>query len=818
MYNKLLPIIILLISSFYVQSAAAQQPAAKIIITGKVLDSVSRQPLEFITVGIFDNNGRAITGGYTNTDGTYRLALQKDGQLRVRYSLVGYNTKETLIQVTATGTTTLPNVYLNEVSKALDEVKITAARKLIVQKPGMLVYNAGNDPSNKGGTATDVLRKAPVLNVDAQGNVSMRGSGNIKILIDGKYSGQMARSPADALNMMSADIIQSVEVITTPSAKYDAEGAAGVINIITKKGGKQVSGSLEVAGGNWGQVINPRFSMANKKWNINANAHLHRLRQKSANNYQRSSFNRDQLTDIDTLISVLDQRIVKDNTAPHGSATVNTEYTIDSLNLLSIGITSWFGNWPENSLVSTRVTLPDGIIEEQYNQNVDTRAAYLGGDINIGFTHKFKKPGRELALLAQFSPSKDNSRYLADQISPAGILTSREQNNNYTKNREWTFQADYLHPFGRDNKYSFEGGAKMIRRSVGTNYLVARSTASAPNLLEPVPDRTNIFDYSQDVIAGYAIIKFNLPGNWYIETGARVEGTVLKGNFASGNGSFSKNFVNFVPTATLSKKLSETQTINLSYTKRLTRPYISDLSPNINSSDPKNIVAGNPQLQPEMAHQAELSYGITTSSGISFNPAIFWKQTNNSIEDLTITDTSGISTTSKQNLAANRQYGINLSATFPLNAKWSLNNNINISRLDFKSTALQIATKGWGAEFTLNSTYKLPKNLAIQAFGSYNTRTVTLQGYETQNYFYTFAVKKELTASKIVLTLATVNPFTKAVKQTEAIKTTTFNSINLVYHYQQGVKLTVAWEFGKLFQQAKGRKIKNDDIKGQPKG
>ncbi|OOQ58935.1 hypothetical protein BC343_09020 [Mucilaginibacter pedocola] len=791
----------------------AQQGNPAGMITGRVSDSLSHKPLDFITVTALAETGNPLASTYTNTDGVYTLTLKYNGPVRLVYSFIGYAKTEVTVQLNANQQTLqVKEIHLAPNLKNLDEVKIMAARKLLVQKPGMLIYNAGNDASNKGGTAADVLRKAPVLSVDARGNVTMRGSSNIKILVDGKYSGQMARSPADALNMMPADVIQSVEVITTPSAKYDAEGAAGVINIITKKGGKKLSGALEAAASNWEQVLNPRLAVANKKWNINANAHLHRLRMKSESDYQRNNI------DNGTINSVLNQYIVRDNVAPHGSASVTVDYAADSLNQLSFGVTSWFGNWPDNSRLNSRVTQPDGTILEQYNQAVFSRGKYLGADFNIGYIHKFKKPGQELNLLAQISPSRDNSNYQSGQTSLADALLYKELNNSLTKNRELTFQADYFQPIGNSNKYTLESGAKIISRKVSNNYEVFGSTDADPNVLQPIAGRTNLFNYKQDVVAGYLILKFNLPGNWYAETGARVEGTFLKGEFQSGSEPFSRNFANIVPTATISKKISDAQTLNLSYTKRLTRPYIWDLNPNVNASDPKNITTGNPTLQPEIAHQGELSYSIAFNSGLSFNPAVFWKQTNNSIEDITVVGADGISVTSKQNLAANRQFGLNLSATIPLTSKWGLNTNTNVTRLDFKSTALQIISNGWGAEFNINTTYKLPHALSLQAFGSYNTRTITLQGYQTRNYYYSFAAKKEITSQKITLTLATVNPFTKAVKQTAVVRSSSFYSSSLNREYNQAIKLTVGWEFGKLFKQTESKKIENDDVKGQKKG
>ncbi|RYE14116.1 MAG: hypothetical protein EOP51_28670 [Sphingobacteriales bacterium] len=200
------------------------------------------------------------------------------------------------------------------------------------------------------------------------------------------------------------------------------------------------------------------------------------------------------------------------------------------------------------------------------------------------------------------------------------------------------------------------------------------------------------------------------------------------------------------------------------------------------------------------------------------NAAIFWKQTNNAIIEYTETNVKGISITSKQNLAANKQYGLNLSASIKPNAKWSINGNTNINNLNFNSGALQIFKEGWAADFNLNTTYKLPAGYAVQAFGDYNTRQVTLQGFETSRYYYSFGVKKEIPAKQLTLTLMAVNPFTESINQRVILNGAGFESTSNNSYYNRAVKLTIGWEFGKLFDKKERKKINNDDVKGMDKG
>lgn len=799
--------LVILLSAPFVSHAQSK----KYTITGKLLDSAQQKPVAYATVNILDTTDNPVIAAFSDENGFFKIEVEKKGRYNAEISFVGFKTKLIPVLIEPGQDVSVGTILLTASSGVLDEVKVTARKKLIEQRPGMLVYNAENDLTNKGGTAADVLRKAPVLNVDAQGNVSMRGSSNLKILVNGKYSGQMARSPADALNMMPADIIKSVEVITTPSAKYDAEGAAGVINIITKKGNADLSGALEVSVSNLEQMFNPRIAFSKGKWSMSLHAHVHRLRQKEA-----SELNRKTLDAAEA--STLSQLMESDNAAPHGSGDLQITYSADSLSEWSLAVNTWVGRWPENNTRNTRVLGASGAVQEAFSQDINGKSRYLGSDISLGYNRKFSRPGQELSVLTQFTPASDKTDYDARQLNDHDLLLYRELNDSKTVNREWTVQVDYLQPLSKTGKYSLESGVKGVFRNVSNNYDVFASNTVPADELVLQPGRTDIFKYKQDVLAAYSMMKINMKNNWYAEAGARVEYTVMEGRFRSNGNTFSSKFTNFVPTAMISKKMSDGQSVTLSYTKRLTRPYIWDLNPNVNASDPKNIRTGNPELEPEIAHQAELSYGITSGTAYFINTALFWKKTNGAIIEYTQIDANGISTTSNQNLAGNVQGGVNISSSVTISPVWSMNGNINVNYLDYSSDALQIFNKGWASDFSLNSIFKLPRNYGIQMFGEYNTRSVTLQGYDSYRYYYSFAFKKSLPKSKINITLAAVNPFNKAIRQTVVMNTPEFTSNAIMRYYNRALKLTLNWEFGRSFNQKETKRITNDDVNVQGKG
>lgn len=783
---------------------------AAVSITGKIIDSVAHTPVMYATITLIKRDS-AIGSAYSGEEGTFSMQVQQPGEYMLEITSVGYRVRQLIISLHAGSITfSTGNIILVKSSKNLQEITVTGRKKLIELRPGMLIYNAENDLSLKGGTAADVLRKAPVLNVDAQGNVSLRGSRNLKILIDGKYSGQIARSPADALNMMPANIIRSVEVITTPSAKYDAEGAAGVINIITKKSRQSVSGALEAGVSNMEQVFNPRIAVNSNKLSVSMHGHLHRLRQKEGYTSNRTQFE----NGSESLI--LSQEMDKDNAAPHGSGDIAVTYAADSTTEISLGANIWFGYWPDDNNIFTTVRLPNGSITEQYRQTADASESYAGADINLAYSKKFKKPGHEFTLLVQFNPGRNRNPYQMWQYDAHNNQLYEELNSNIAKSREWTWQADYIHPFSDNGVFTLESGLKMIIRNATSRYNV--TAASNQNALQPVPSRSDIFTYSQDVWAGYSMLKANLKKNWYAEAGARLELTSFDGNIEKAATKFSNRFTNLIPSATISKKINDNQTFSLSYTQRLTRPYIWDLNPNINASDPKNISTGNPDLKPEIAHQAEFTYGFYPTSSFFLNTALFWKQTNNAIVEFTSVDNAGVAITKKQNLAANKTYGLNLSAMATLTPWWSTNGNINLEYLDYTSSAMQILSKGWATHVNLNTTFKLQNNYSIQAFGEINTRRIMLQGYESFMHYYSLSGKKEFPSKKITLTLSLTNPFSKYIPQKEVMQTDSFYyGINNRY-YNRAFKLILNWEFGGLINQKKAKRISNDDVNGQSKG
>jgi outer membrane receptor protein involved in Fe transport len=781
-------------------------------IKGVVLDSATKKPVEYATIGILDKEKKAVALTYSDENGLFKSSDVSVGVYYLNLSFVGYAQKTISFEIKAQTVFDFGAIHLAAEINQLKAVTITGTKQLVEQQPGMLIYNAEKDISNQGGTAADVLRKAPILNVDAAGNVTMRGNSNLRILINGKYSGQMARSPGDALNMMPAGSIKSVEVITSPSARYDAEGAAGVINIITKKGMQSASGTIEGVLGNLEQAINPRFALNRDKWNLTSTLHLHKFRNKELTSLNRTSLE----NGVET--GKTNQEIVSDNVKPHSSGDVQFEFVPDSVNQFNFSVNGWLGSWPQNSEQFNRRSLPDGTLVSAFHQSVKTKAPNKGVDLNLGYTRKFKKPGEELYLIAQHNRSVDDYNYNAYQRSEEQTLVYRELNNNETNSSEWTFQSDYILPFSKSGKHALESGAKAIFRNVSSIYNVEASTPDRPETLLPIASRSDRFDYTQNVLAAYSQLKLKWNNGWALHAGARMEGTFLEGNQRDVGVNFKNEFWNFVPSATFFKKLNANNNLTLSYTKRISRPSIWDLNPNKDSQDPNNIVIGNPSLRPEQVNQIEFTYALQTNSDLFVNGSLFARKTNNSIESIVTVDNAGIATTTKQNLASNGQYGVNFSTAFSVLPGWKINSNANVRYAKFESGALNISNDGTAWGINVNSSWKLKNNYGVQFYGDYDARSVTLQGYKTGRFYYSFSAKKEIPSKKLTINLTTVSPFSSYITQNEIVRSPDFTSTLRNQYLLRSVRLSLNWEFGGAFKNGGGRKIDNDDLKNVKSG
>jgi ferric enterobactin receptor len=800
---------LLLIIITAAHTSRAQSPSP-IVIIGNITDSITSKKIAYAMVTLLQGS-KTLSTVTADTVGTFTIEGLIQGNVTIQVSYVGYITRTLTLDLTLSETlVNVGTVQLIADKQQLKNVTVTSQKPLVEDKGDRLVYNAEADISNAGGTAADVLRKVPTLTVDLSGNVQMRGNSNIKVLVNGKPSAMMARNLAEALQQMPAYLIKSVEVITNPGARYDAEGAAGVINIITKKGLKGFNGSVNVAAGNINRSLGTTLNLRKKKLSLAFSGTGYQYHNIFENNVIRTTWQ------SGTPLNILTQKSKSDNTGTGGYGEMGIDYDPDSTTHLNFSANVWGGYYPNNSTILNRLTDPDGLELQAFRNERRFKNPYGNGQLDLGYTKTLKKTDQEFSLLAQFSRMPDNYFYNTDRFSSVDEIIYREQSTNYSRNKEYTIQSDYTHPFiikgTKDTaNMKLEVGAKTIIRDIGSTVSVDQSLDGKTEMVAD-PSQTNDFDYIQKVFSGYTSLRFNNKRKWNMNAGARMEHTNIQADFRTTATKLNNQYNNLIPSLMISKGI-KSQTYKLSYTQRITRPLLWYLNPWVNQSDPKNISTGNPNLEPELNHSTEFAYSISNTKGFSLNSALYWRVTNNAIEYITSVNGDGISLNRPENIAQRKAYGLNINLSSKPLKNWNLNSGADIRYVDLRSPALQQESNGIVWNWNFNTTITLPKEYTLQANGNLSSGWISLQRTNSKWYWYGLSAKHQLWNKKASLTVGVNNIFSKGLRQQSILTGPSFQSENHSLFFNRSIRLSFEWRFGQMNAQGgkQGKKIKNDD-------
>lgn len=805
MLIRLLSLIVLL-----AWNTVVGQTLPGINVAGSLIDSVTAKPIALATVSLFERS-KKVAATTTDSTGNFLMNDIGPGSYTLELSYVGYRLKTFPLKISPDKKIlNIGAINLVSINQQLKTVTVTGQNALIEDKGDRLVYNAEKDISNAGGTAADVLRKVPTLTVDLNGNVQMRGNSNIKVLINGKPSTMMARNLADALRQMPAQVIKSVEVITSPGAKYDAEGAAGVINIITKKGYDGFNGSVSTTVGNLNHGLGTTLNLKKKKIGFSL----------SANGYSNRNIrdNREVRTTLvnSVPINILQQNSTADNNRAGGYGEMGFDYDPDTSNHINFAANVWGSNAPYNNTQYIRLTDIQGRELQAFRNESHFKNPFGNGQLDLGYTKTFKKADQEFSFLTQFSRMPDNYFYNTERYMQ-DVLFFKDKSTNYSRNKEYTLQADYVHPISirriKDTTdIKIELGVKAIIRDIGSEFHVEQSLDGHSEML-PDPLQSNDLKYTQKVYSGYTSLRLNNKHKWGLNAGARLEHTEISGNFFSTGTRLDNQYNNLIPSVTISKGI-QSHTLKISYTQRITRPLIWYLNPWINKSDPKNIQTGTPTLQPELNHAVELAHSISNKKGLSVNSALYMRITNNALEYLSTVDSAGTSLSKPENIAQRKALGVNINVSSKPNKNWTLNGGGDLRYVDLRSKALQQHNSGLSWNMNVNSTYTLPNNYSVETSGGVGSGWISLQQTTRSLYYwYGFSGKRQFWNKKASLTFNFNNPFNRGVWQKSIQQAPTFTAENRYFYVGRSARLTFEWRFGQINSNGvkQGKKIKNDD-------
>lgn len=787
-------------------------------ITGKIegilLDTLTKQPIEFATVVLVKPKSKTqVDGTITDERGRFKFAEAKLGNYSLNVSFLGYETKvvEGIQLLPEKPDANLGNVFLAASGVDLTEVVVETKAATIENKVDKIVYNAEQDATNTGGDASEVLQKVPMLSVDMNGNVSLRGSSNVQILINGKPSGIFASSVADALKSIPADDIKKVEVITTPGAKYDGEGSAGIVNIITKKRTDDgINGSVNASVGTRNNNAGLNLGISKGRFGMSGGGNfMFMWPSESSTSAYRETYN-----EAGEITSILDQAgsSTFQRLGAHGQFAAF--YDFNAYNAINSSFSLRGFKRLYDGPATTELFDSNKQLLASFTNDVDNNILMGGLDWTLDYKKTFPTKGKEWSVAFQLSNGENNTDYSVNrQYLLNTDLDTKENSINDGNNREYTMQTDYAHPFNENLK--LETGVKALLRNIDSDYNYSVFN-DATNQYETDNSRTNVFNYFQNVYAGYLSSTFGLSESVSVIAGVRYEYTDIHGDYQTGSGKFANTYDSWLPSIIVSKQLKNNQSLKASYARRIQRPSIRFINPYSNDSDPLNITLGNPYLAPELNDQYDLNYNLIVK-GLVLNTSVYYKYTDGLIESYSnVVDATTV--TSYQNLGTSKTVGFNLFGSGSLAKGWTLRGNFNLGRFNIESGLPDATTNNKGINYNvfLSTGYKFKNGYEAEVFSFWNSPRYTLQGKNPSFSMMTFGFKKSIFKDQGSIGIRIVDPFQKNKSFKSEIKDDSFYSTSNFELPFRSFGLNLSYKFGKTDQQrqrTRKSKIKNDDEK-----
>ncbi|MEI7733807.1 MAG: TonB-dependent receptor [Ferruginibacter sp.] len=773
-------------------------------ITGAITDSVSKQPVEYATISIVSNTlQKTIDGSISTKAGFFQLKKIPAGWYTITIQCIGYN--DFSIKINLKGDAVLTNLALTKKVSTMQGITVTINKGVIENKIDKIIFNVDKDITSQSGMATDALKKIPQVSVDVSGNVELLGNPSVRFLINGKPSGIFGNSPADALQSIPASQIQSIEVITSPTAKYDASGTGGIINIILKKSKVEgFNGNINLAAGT--RLENASISSSLKKNNFGVNAYF-------SGNLQLVSKTPVTTDRLSANTGAGNSRLMQESETDFSRNGYKSGFGFDwspskKDNLSgSIGFNHFenrnTGNYNQSSITYNAAGSQTSIINSL--RAADTKVYVNTTDNEMSYKRKFNKEQQELEFFYTGSYSNNNTFYNQhQQYQNTGANFAGSNSLNPGKENETELGINYAHPFGED--IVLETGIKTgIESIISSADVYTLNTVSN----EYIRDLKQSFqsNFKRNVYAAYASLSFPLYKIFDVKAGLRYEYTSNNATYSNAAKTAIPDYKNTAPSIIISHSFKNNEILKFGYSYRLERPDFRDLNPFMNLSDPHNITTGNPNLQPEIGHIYELTFIKTYKKGANINVVVYTQRNSPDIKpyityypsykigDSLFTD---VTITTRATIAAEVRSGLNLSVTIPVSKQLSLRSNILLFNRHLNNiNDTPAIINGLGIRSNLNVTYQFSKSIAAEAFGNYMSG-MKWQGKRPAAFSYTMAIRKQFKNTKGSIGFVAVNPFNqyinqKTVQQAKGFVTNTFQQLPY-----RSFGISFAYKFGKL--------------------
>jgi outer membrane receptor protein involved in Fe transport len=809
----------LFVSTAKAQGPQTDQSQKEVIITGNVIDQETKEPLEYATIVVFSKKeNKIITGGITDAEGKFSIPVQT-GTYDIRIEYISFKT-QTIEDKRLTEDTNLGTFSLALDVASLDEVEIIAERTTVEFRLDKKIYNVGRDLTVRGGTVSDVLDNVPSVSVDVEGNVSLRGNDDVRILINGKPSGLVGLNSTDALRQLPAESIERVEVITSPSARYDAEGSAGILNIILRRS--------KLQGLNGAVTLNTGYpKQAGVSGNINYRTGDLNFFNTTGYNYRENpgnSFSNTEFFNGDEPNTFLNETRNFDRTNKGLNTNFGVEWYINDTSSLTAALVYRNSDNESNS---------KNVLDEIDENNVLTRNIRIDPEFeddktlqySLNFDKQFNgESDHKLTVDFQYEDSNENETSLINQngINVENVETQEEQNRIL-------LQSDYVRPIGESGQ--FELGYRGEFQNLNSDFLVENTNDEGQTFFTNL-DLSNNLDFKQYVNAFYSQYGNKIGDKFSFLLGLRYEGTRITIDQKTSADFEKKEYNQLFPTLNLSYELSEKESVTFGYNRRIRRPRSRFINPFPSRSSATSIFQGNPDLDPSVSDAFDIGY-INRFGKVTLSASTYFQHETNSFNFIVrSTDLFYIFETNQTisendpnfeqfqedydlvpvirrgpvNLATNDRFGFEFTLNYRQSKDWNVNGNFNlfqsITRGDFEGQNFDAENLSWFIR--LNNKYTLPGNIDWQTRMFYGGPSETAQSKNKGIFSTDLAFSKDLFQDNASLAFNVSDVFNSRKRISESF-TPTFNSDSEFQWRQRTYTLSFTYRFNQKKRQERNR-------------
>jgi len=785
------------------------------LVKGKIIDSDTKTSIQYVDVALFKLGSNTLTSGaVTDSLGVFTFPSVEDGKYTLRITFIEYTTVNRVITVSGPAVD-LGTLLLQGTTKKLGEVEVIGKTPQVRFDADKKVFSVDQNISAAGGSATDILKNIPSVDVDTQGNISLRNNSSVQVLIDGKASGLTADNRAQVLEQMPAESIESIEIITNPSAKYNPEGSAGIINLVMKKNhkagyyGSVSAGVFYPFGGKLGQTLGVGINYTSSKVDGYINLGYRAM------NFQGGGYN-NRYSTLGGNTTLLNQTNTMVNDFSGLFIRAGIDYHMDSKN--TIGISGFglagSGNTSNNInyLLTDQTTIPL-ITLRDYSQNNTGTSTRPSLNLDLDYKHDFNKESNLLANLSYSSHNRgsDNSYVQTNTGSVTPQSEIAQNSTNYTKTGE--FKLDYTNKISENSKLE-AGWQSDVNNTTTTSSGYDNLHAAA------IPTYFDNFNYDEQIHAAYMTYGTKF-GPLSVQGGIRAEYFRKQSTNTTSTAVqpiAPKTYFELYPSAYLTYSLPNNNELQLNYSRRVNRPRGQEINPFRNYSDSTRISYGNPDLDPQFTSSLEFNY-IKTWGAQTLSTSVYYHSTNNVIENVqflhggtlesTFLNVANSQNTGVELISKNTLFRI-LNFTTSLNMYYSQLNAATYK--DPYDPTITTAIPGqnnfsWTASELLN--FNLSKTFSGQITGRYASPQIISQGLKQERYTIDLGIRQTFLDRKLSVNL-NVRDLLNSNKDKSTTSGIGFNQSSENYFNARMVNLAVSYNFGNSKPKRSDLKKKND--------